>query len=119
MTDEHGHEQRRYNDKYGLPPSCLACQDSYLRDSGEIKASLKRLEVQGDETRDTLSALPGIVSEHAGFKATLAEHSAAILDLRLEHARGKGMLVVLGVIVGIVGTFLSNFFYARIFGGKP
>jgi hypothetical protein len=116
MTDEHNHENHRSGDQSGLHPSCLACQESYLRDSGEIKASLKRLEQQGEEARQTLSKIPVITTEHDAMKATIIEHSSSILDLRLEHARGKGMLVVIGVIVGIIGTFLSSLFNHR-FGG--
>jgi hypothetical protein len=117
MTDERNHENHRSGDQNNLHPSCLACQESYLRDSGEIKASLKRLEQQGEESRQTLNKLPVITTEHDTMKAVIAEHTAAIMDLRLEHARGKGMLVVIGVIVGIIGTFLSNFFSHR-FGGN-
>ena len=99
MTEqEHDHEIRRYNDKHQLPASCLACQESYVRDSGEIKASLQRLERQGEETTKVVVQIPVLM-------ATLEN-----------QAKGKGMLVVIGVIVGIIGSFLSDFLLTK-FGG--
>ena len=115
MTDE---QRKRFIGRYTSPASgCLVCQDSYTRDAGEIKASLQRLEKDIGEARGALIKIPVLVTEHESMKRAIDDHSASILDLRLEHARGKGMLVVIGIIVGIVGSFLSNFFMTRI-GGK-
>ena len=115
MPDEH--ETRRYNDRYGTPPSCLACQESYARDAGEIRQALRRLEEQGEKMQETLARLPVLDAEHAALRRTVEAQDAIVLQLRLDQAKGKGMLVVIGVIVGIIGSFLSNFLMHR-FGGN-
>jgi hypothetical protein len=100
-------------EKFTMSRSCATCQASYLRDSGEIKSSLARLVEQGDEARQALEKLPVLAAEHADMKNHIKEHGSAILSLQIEQARGRGMLVVIGVIAGILATFLTNFFVAR------
>ena len=53
------------------------------------------------------------------IRETFKEQEKLIIELRLEMARGKGMLVVIGVIAGMVATAITQFIFSLFRAAKP
>lgn len=106
-----------------MPPSCLACQESWMKYQGLVLETLARLEKLADENQRILANVPVLSSrQETGLKrvdaleASHAEMFKMLTDLRISQARQRGIMAVIGTGAGMAAGGFIDFFFGKLSG---
>ena len=116
-------QRRRYNDDNAMPPSCLACQESWMKYQGVVMETLARVEKMADENQKILAQVPILTTRQENglnrvgmLEDKHEEFTKSLTSIKIDQARQRGVMTVIGTGAGLLAGGVIDFFFGKMYG---